>query len=192
MKLLNRNLVLGLVNSYVIDSPTASNISYLWNIGSMLGLMLVFQIITGVTLSFHYNNSIYNAFDSIENIHRNVWYGALIRYAHANGAALYFILIYLHIGKGLYYNSYAKPRFGLWLIGVIIFILSMAIGFLGYVLPFGTMSLWGAVVITNMFSAIPYVGQSITEFIWGGFNTLDPNFRNNIMKILLIAGISFL
>jgi len=170
MKLLGRDPLLSLVNNYVIDSPTTANINYVWNVGSILGLILVIQIITGISLAFHYQSDISLAFDSVEHIMRDVWFGAFIRYAHANGAALFFIFVYIHIGKALYYGSYRKPRVALWNVGIVIFILMMAIGFLGYCLPFGSMSYWGSTVITSMFSAIPLIGTDLTEFIWGGFS----------------------
>jgi ubiquinol-cytochrome c reductase cytochrome b subunit len=135
--------LIALINSYLIDSPAPSNLSYLWNFGSLLGVCLIFQIITGVTLAMHYVGNIDLAFVSVEHIMRDVNYGWLLRYMHMNVAALFFIFVYIHIGKGLYYGSYRKPRILLWSIGVIIFILMMATAFIGYVLPFGQMSLWG-------------------------------------------------
>ena len=170
MKLLGRDPLLSLVNNYVVDSPTTANINYVWNVGSILGLILVIQLITGITLAFHYQSDISIAFDSVEHIMRDVWFGAFIRYAHANGAALFFIFVYIHIAKAIYYGSYRKPRVALWNVGIVIFILMMAIGFLGYCLPFGSMSYWGSTVITSMFSAIPLIGTDLTEFIWGGFS----------------------
>ena len=135
--------MLKMVNSYVVDSPTPSNISYLWNFGSLLGLCLVIQIITGVTLGMHYTPNVLEAFDSVEHIMRDVNNGWLIRYLHSNTASAFFFIVYLHIGRGLYYGSYKAPRTLVWVIGTIIFILMMATAFLGYVLPFGQMSLWG-------------------------------------------------
>ncbi len=170
MRLLKRHPLLKLVNSYVIDSPQPSNISYLWNFGSLLAFCLVIQIITGVTLAMHYNANVFEAFDSVEHIMRDVNNGWLIRYLHSNTASAFFFIVYLHIGRGLYYGSYKAPRTLVWTIGTVIFILMMGTAFLGYVLPFGQMSLWGATVITNLMSAIPWVGQDIVEFIWGGFS----------------------
>jgi len=170
MRIFKSHPLLKLVNSYVIDSPQPSNISYLWNFGSLLAFCLAIQIITGVTLAMHYNPSVLEAFNSVEHIMRDVNNGWLIRYLHSNTASAFFFLVYLHIGKGLYYGSYRSPRTIVWTIGTIIFILMMATAFLGYVLPYGQMSLWGATVITNLMSAIPWVGQDIVQFIWGGFS----------------------
>jgi len=174
MKLWNKDTVLSIVNGYIVDSPTTSSISYLWNVGSMLGIVLVSQIVSGLILAFHYVPSIDLAFDSIERLHRDIWYGALIRYLHANGAAIFFILVYIHIGKALYYGSYHNPRTAMWNVGVVIFILMMATAFLGYVLPFGVMSYWGAAVITSMFTAIPVIGHDLTLFVWGGYSVGGP------------------
>ena len=170
MRILKSHPLLKMVNSYLIDSPQPSNISYLWNFGSLLGLCLMIQIVTGVTLGMHYTPNVLEAFDSVEHIMRDVNNGWLIRYLHANTASAFFFLVYLHIGRGLYYGSYKAPRTLTWTIGTVIFILMMATAFLGYVLPYGQMSLWGATVITNLMSAIPWVGQDIVEFIWGGFS----------------------
>ena len=170
MRLLKSHTFLNPINSYLIDSPQPSNLSYLWNFGSLLGLSLMIQIITGVVLAMHYNPSITEAFNSVEHIMRDVNNGWLIRYLHSNTASAFFFLVYLHIGRGLYYGSYRAPRTLVWTIGTFIFILMMAIAFLGYVLPYGQMSLWGATVITNLMSAIPWIGQDIVEYIWGGFS----------------------
>jgi ubiquinol-cytochrome c reductase cytochrome b subunit len=170
MRILKNHPILRLLNSYLIDASQPSNLSYLWNFGSLLAFCLVIQIITGVTLAMHYNSNVLEAFNSIEHIMRDVNNGWLIRYLHANTASAFFFLVYLHIARGIYYGSYKKPRALVWIIGTVILILMMAIGFLGYVLPYGQMSLWGATVITNLMSAIPWVGQDIVEFIWGGFS----------------------
>ena len=170
MRILKSHPFLKMINSYVIDSPQPSNISYIWNFGSLLGFCLIIQIITGVTLAMHYNPNVLEAFNSVEHIMRDVNNGWLIRYLHSNTASAFFFLVYLHIGRGLYYGSYKTPRTMVWTIGTIIFILMIATAFLGYVLPYGQMSLWGATVITNLMSAIPWVGQDIVEFIWGGFS----------------------
>jgi ubiquinol-cytochrome c reductase cytochrome b subunit len=143
MRILKTHPILGLVNSYMVDSPQPANISYMWNFGSLLGLCLVIQIITGVTLAMHYTPSVDYAFASVEHIMRDVNYGWLLRYMHANVASFFFIFVYLHIGRGLYYGSYRAPRTLVWSIGVIILVLMIAIAFLGYVLPYGQMSLWG-------------------------------------------------
>ena len=170
MRILKNHPILRLLNSYLIDASQPSNISYLWNFGSLLALCLGIQIITGVTLAMHYNANIMDAFNSIEHIMRDVNNGWLIRYLHANTASAFFFLVYLHIGRGIYYGSYKSPRSLVWVIGTIIFVAMMATGFLGYVLPYGQMSLWGATVITNLMSAIPWIGHDIVEFIWGGFS----------------------
>ena len=170
MRILKSHPLLKMVNSYTIDSPQPSNISYLWNFGSLLAFCLIIQIVTGVTLGMHYTPSVSEAFDSVEHIMRDVNNGWLIRYLHSNTASAFFFLVYLHIGRGLYYGSYKAPRTLVWTIGTVLFILMIATAFLGYVLPYGQMSLWGATVITNLMSAIPWVGQDIVEFIWGGFS----------------------
>jgi ubiquinol-cytochrome c reductase cytochrome b subunit len=194
MRIFKSYPLLKIVNSYVIDSPTPSNISYLWNFGSLLGLCLVIQIITGVTLGMHYTPNILGAFDSVEHIMRDVNNGWLIRYLHSNTASAFFLLVYLHIGRGLYYGSYRTPRTLVWIIGTIIFILMMATAFLGYVLPYGQMSLWGATVITNLMSAIPWVGQDIVEFIWGGFSvnnaTLNRFFSLHFVLPFVLAALA--
>jgi ubiquinol-cytochrome c reductase cytochrome b subunit len=170
MRILKTNPLLKMVNSYVIDSPQPSNISYLWNFGSLLAFCLAIQIITGVTLGMHYTPNILEAFDSVEHIMRDVNNGWLIRYLHSNTASAFFFLVYLHIGRGFYYGSYRSPRTLTWTLGTIILILMIVTAFLGYVLPYGQMSLWGATVITNLMSAIPWIGQDIVEFLWGGFS----------------------
>lgn len=171
------NTYLSLVNSYLIDSPQPSSINYWWNLGSLLGLCLVIQIASGVFLAMHYSSNIELAFDSVEHIMRDVNAGWLIRYIHANGASFFFICMYLHIGKALYYGSYKQPRVMLWVIGVVIFILTMAIAFMGYCLVYGQMSHWGATVITNLLSAIPFIGNDIVPFIWGGFSVSNPTIQ---------------
>lgn len=168
---------LSLMNSYLIDSPQPSSISYWYNLGSLLGLCLVIQICSGLFLAMHYCSDITLAFDSVEHIMRDVNYGWLIRYLHATGASFFFVCIYLHIGKAIYYGSYRKPRTLVWVIGVIILIATMATGFLGYCLVYGQMSHWGATVITNLFSAIPWVGNDIVQFIWGGFSVSNPTIH---------------
>lgn len=169
MRILKSHIIIGIINNYIIDSPSPSNLTYGWGFGSLLGLVLIMQIISGVTLGMHYNASIGMAFSSVEHIMRDVNNGWVIRYCHANVASFFFIFIYLHIARGLYYGSYARPRSLIWVVGVAILIITMATGFLGYTLPWGQMSLWGATVITNLFSAIPWIGDSIVAFLWGGF-----------------------
>jgi ubiquinol-cytochrome c reductase cytochrome b subunit len=193
MRILKSHPLLKLVNSYVIDSSQPSNISYLWNFGSLLAFCLIIQIITGVTLAMHYNPSVLEAFNSVEHIMRDVNNGWLIRYLHSNTASAFFFLVYLHIGRGIYYGSYKSPRMLVWTIGTIIFILMMATAFLGYVLPYGQMSLWGATVITNLMSAIPWIGQDIVEFIWGGFSvnnaTLNRFFSLHFVLPFILAAL---
>nr|YP_009434110.1 cytochrome b [Epicauta gorhami]APB02750.1 cytochrome b [Epicauta gorhami] len=156
-----------IINNALFDSPAPSNISLLWNFGSLLGLCLMVQIITGIFLAMHYCPNIDLAFNSVVHICRDVNFGWLMRTLHANGASFFFINIYAHIGRGIYYSSYNLIH--TWMVGVIILFLVMATAFLGYVLPWGQMSFWGATVITNLVSAIPYLGTSIVQWIWGGF-----------------------
>jgi len=170
MRIFKSNPLLKIVNSYVVDSPQPSNLSYLWNFGSLLALCLGIQIVTGITLAMHYTPSISEAFSSVEHIMRDVNNGWLVRYLHSNTASAFFFLVYLHIGRGIYYGSYKAPRTLTWIIGTLILLALIVTGFLGYVLPYGQMSLWGATVITNLMSAIPWIGQDIVEFIWGGFS----------------------
>ncbi|BDM77097.1 cytochrome b (mitochondrion) [Purpureocillium lilacinum] len=193
MRLLKSHPFLKLVNSYLIDASQPTNISYMWNFGSLLAVCLGIQIITGVTLAMHYNPSIAEAFNSVEHIMRDVNNGWLIRYLHSNTASAFFFLVYLHIGRGFYYGSYRSPRSLTWVIGTIILILMMGIGFLGYVLPYGQMSLWGATVITNLISAIPWIGQDVVEFIWGGFSvnnaTLNRFFALHFVLPFVLAAL---
>lgn len=196
MRIFKSHPLLKLVNSYVIDSPQPSNISYLWNFGSLLAFCLGIQIVTGVTLAMHYNPSVLEAFNSVEHIMRDVNNGWLIRYLHSNAASAFFFIVYLHIGRGLYYGSYKAPRTLVWTIGTVIFILMIATAFLGYVLPYGQMSLWGATVITNLMSAIPWVGQDIVEFIWGGFSvnnaTLNRFFALHFVLPFILAALALM
>ena len=184
---------LKLVNSYIIDAPVPSNINYLWNFGSLLALCLVVQIITGVTLAMHYNPSVLEAFNSVEHIMRDVNNGWLVRYLHSNTASAFFFLVYLHMGRGLYYGSFRNPRALTWTIGTIIFLLMIVTGFLGYVLPYSQTSLWGATVITNLMSAIPWIGQDLVEFIWGGFSvnnaTLNRFFALHFLLPFILAAL---
>nr|ALO70695.1 cytochrome b [Medon apicalis] len=159
--------VLKIINGSLIDLPSPSNISAWWNFGSLLGLCLMIQIITGLFLAMHYTANIELAFNSVAHICRDVNYGWLIRTLHANGASFFFICIYIHIGRGMYYSSYTLNL--TWIVGVIILFMVMATAFLGYVLPWGQMSFWGATVITNLLSAIPYLGTMIVQWLWGGF-----------------------
>jgi ubiquinol-cytochrome c reductase cytochrome b subunit len=196
MRILKSHPLLKMVNSYIIDSPQPSNISYLWNFGSLLAFCLIIQIITGVTLGMHYTPSISEAFDSVEHIMRDVNNGWLVRYLHSNTASAFFFLVYLHIGRGLYYGSYKAPRTLVWTIGTVLFIAMMATAFLGYVLPYGQMSLWGATVITNLMSAIPWIGQDIVQFIWGGFSvnnaTLNRFFALHFVLPFVLAALALM
>nr|YP_010995007.1 cytochrome b [Molipteryx fuliginosa]WOZ14015.1 cytochrome b [Molipteryx fuliginosa] len=157
-----------IINSSLVDLPSPSNISLWWNFGSLLGLCLLIQVITGIFLAMHYTANTELAFNSLIHICRDVNYGWLLRNTHANGASLFFICLYLHIGRGIYYGSYKLTT--TWNIGVILLLLVMGTAFLGYVLPWGQMSLWGATVITNLMSAIPYLGDTIVKWLWGGFS----------------------
>ena len=154
--------------------PTPKNLNYWWTFGGILTFCLITQIVTGVILGMHYVAHTDHAFESIEHIMRDVNYGWLLRYVHANGASMFFLAVYIHIFRGLYYGSYKAPREVIWIIGVIIYLLMMATAFMGYVLPWGQMSFWGATVITNLFSAIPLVGESITTWLWGGYAVDNP------------------
>jgi quinol-cytochrome oxidoreductase complex cytochrome b subunit len=190
----NKNSILAFLDSHIIDYPTPINLNYFWSFGALAGLVLVIQIISGVFLAMHYVPHIDLAFKSVEHIMRDVNNGWLIRYIHANGASFFFIVVYFHIFRGLYFGSYIKPRHFLWISGVIIFFLMMATAFIGYVLPWGQMSFWGATVITNLFSAIPYIGKTIVEWIWGGFSvnnaTLNRFLSLHYLLPFLIVGMT--
>ncbi|HJT08359.1 MAG TPA: cytochrome b/b6 [Stellaceae bacterium] len=159
------------------DYPTPKNLSYWWNFGSLAGIMLVIMIVSGIFLAMQYTPHVDYAFDSVERIMRDVNYGWLMRYIHMNGASFFFIVVYIHLFRGLYYGSYKAPRELLWMLGVVILLLMMATAFMGYVLPWGQMSFWGATVITNLFSAIPVVGHSIVAWLWGGFAVGNPTLN---------------
>nr|YP_010464260.1 cytochrome b [Cteniopinus hypocrita]UUL71637.1 cytochrome b [Cteniopinus hypocrita] len=167
MPLRKESPMLKIVNNSLIDLPSPSNISTMWNFGSLLGLCLGIQIITGVFLAMHYCPNIETAFNSVTHICRDVNQGWMMRTIHANGASFFFICLYMHVGRGMYYSSYNLIY--TWLVGVTILFLVMATAFLGYVLPWGQMSFWGATVITNLLSAIPYLGSTIVQWVWGGF-----------------------
>ncbi|WP_018183736.1 cytochrome b [Kaistia granuli] len=183
----------GLIHSSFIVFPNPRNLNYWWTFGGILAFMLVAQILTGVVLVMHYTPHTSLAFTSVEGIMRDVNYGWLLRYLHANGASMFFIAVYIHIFRGLYYGSYKAPREVLWILGMIIFLLMMATGFMGYVLPWGQMSFWGATVITNLFSAIPIVGETIVTWLWGGFAvdnpTLNRFFSLHYLLPFMIAGV---
>jgi ubiquinol-cytochrome c reductase cytochrome b subunit len=189
----NKDYVLAIVDNHIIDYPSPINLSYAWSFGALAGICLVIQIVTGIFLAMHYTPHVDLAFISVEHIMRDVNNGWLIRYMHANGASMFFIVVYSHLFRGLYYGSYMQPREHLWCSGVIIFLLMMATAFMGYVLPWGQMSFWGATVITNLFSAIPVVGGSIVEWLWGGFcvdnATLNRFFSLHFVLPFVIAGL---
>ena len=156
------------------DYPTPKNLNYWWTFGGILTFCLITQIVTGLVLAMHYVAHVDLAFESIEHIMRNVNYGWLLRYVHANGASMFFLAVYIHIFRALFYGSYKSPREMIWILGMMIYILMMATAFMGYVLPWGQMSFWGATVITNLFSAIPLVGEGIVTWLWGGFAVANP------------------
>ena len=169
--------IFSFIHGSAVAYPTPKNLNYWWNMGSLAGIMLMLQIVTGIVLAMHYTPHASMAFDSTEHIMRDVNYGWLMRYMHANGASFFFIVVYIHIFRGLYYGSYKAPREILWWMGIIIFLLMMATAFMGYVLPWGQMSFWGATVITNLFSAVPLVGESIVTWLWGGFSVDQPTLN---------------
>ena len=189
----NKNTLLAFIDAHIIDYPTPINLNYFWSFGSVSGLCLLVQIITGIFLAMHYTAHVDYAFDSVEHIMRDVNNGWLIRYIHANGASMFFIVVYCHIFRGLYFGSYIHPRGLLWLSGVIIFLLMMATAFMGYVLPWGQMSFWGATVITNLFSAVPIAGHLIVEWLWGGFSvsnaTLNRFYSLHYLMPFVIVGL---
>jgi len=164
------HLLLSVLNNHLIDYPTPANLNYLWSFGSLAGICWTIQVVTGIFLAMHYTPEVNLAFYSVEHIMRDVNFGSILRYTHANGASMFFLVVYIHMFRGLYYTSYVYPRRSLWISGVIIFILMMATAFMGYVLPWGQMSFWAATVITNLFSAIPVIGESIVQWLWGGFS----------------------
>ncbi len=176
--------------------PTPRNLNYWWTFGGILSMMLAVQLITGIVLVMHYTPNTLLAFASVEHIMRDVNWGWLIRYMHANGASMFFIAVYVHILRGIYYGSYKAPREILWILGVVIFLLMMATAFMGYVLPWGQMSFWGATVITNLFSAFPFVGEPIVTWLWGGFSvdnpTLNRFFSLHYLLPFVIVGVVIL
>ena len=170
----NDRLPLLTLANHLTDYPTPKNLNYWWTFGGILTFCLITQIITGLTLAMHYIAHADMAFESVEHIMRDVNYGWLIRYIHANGASMFFLAVYIHIFRSLFYGSYKAPREIIWIIGIIIYLLMMAAAFMGYVLPWGQMSFWGATVITNLFSAIPFVGEGIVTWLWGGYSVDNP------------------
>ena len=195
-KWFNDRLPLLTLANHLTDYPTPKNLNYWWTFGGILTFCLITQIITGLVLAMHYVAHADLAFDSVEHIMRDVNYGWLIRYVHANGASMFFLAVYIHIFRALYYGSYKSPREIIWIIGMLIYFLMMATAFLGYVLPWGQMSFWGATVITNLFSAIPLIGESITHWLWGGYSVDNPTltrfFSLHYLFPFLILGLVIL
>lgn len=189
MKISKKNIILNLLNESLVKLPTPTNITFWWNFGSLLGICLIIQIITGLFLSMHYCPNINLAFERIIHINRNVEYGWLFRLIHANGASIFFICIYLHIGRNIYFESFNFIH--TWRVGIIILLITIGAAFLGYVLPWGQISFWGATVITNLISAIPYIGSNLVEWIWGGFTinnvTLNRFFSIHFILPIIIA-----
>ena len=190
------NKILAPINSHVIDYPTPVILSYFWNFGSLAGIFLIVQLVTGIFLAMHYAPNTILAFNSVEHIMRDVNFGWLLRYCHSNGASIFLAIIYIHIGRGLYFQSFSYPRIFVWFSGIIIFLALMATAFLGYILPWGQMSFWGATVITNLASAIPQVGQAIVIWLWGGFSVENPTlnrfFTLHFLLPFIIIGLSLL
>ena len=185
--------IIGLVHSSFVSFPVPRNLNYFWTFGAILIAMLVSQIVTGIWLAMHYDPSAANAFNSVEHIMRDVNYGWLLRYMHANGASMFFVAVYVHIFRALYYGSYKAPREVLYILGVIIYLLMMATAFLGYTLPWGQMSFWGATVITSILGAIPVVGETIQSLLWGGYSvgspTLNRFFSLHYLLPFMITGV---
>ncbi len=190
----NKFALISFIDSHIISYPTSINLSYFWSFGASSGICLVIQIVTGILLAMHYTPHIEYAFNSVEHIMRDVNGGWLLRYIHANGASIFFMVVYTHIARGLYFGSYIYPRGTLWCSGVAILLLMMATAFMGYVLPWGQMSFWGATVITNLFSAIPAIGSAVVEWLWGGYSvdnaTLARFFSLHFLLPFLIAGLT--
>jgi len=186
--------LLRIFNNHLVDYPSPVNVNYFWSIGSIAGICLGIQIISGVFLAMHYVPHVDYAFFSVEHIMRDVNNGWFFRYVHANGASMMFIALYVHLFKHLYYGSYMRPRHLLWVSGVIIFLITVVVGFLGYVLPWGQMSFWGATVITNLFSAVPVLGKLIVQFLWGGFAVDNPTLNRflslHFLLPFVLAGLS--
>ena len=193
---LNHYSAFSMVNQMLVIYKAPTNLNYFWNFGVLAGLALVIQLITGISLAMHYTPHIELAFNSVDHIMRDLQYGWLLRYMHSNGASLFFMVVYAHIFRGLYYGSYVYPRQGVWWIGCTIYVLMMAVAFLGYVLPWGQMSFWGATVITNFFSIIPFFGKDVVECIWGGFAvnnaTLNRFYSLHYFLSFVIVGLSAL
>ena len=189
-----KNPVLSTINNHLVSYPTPINLHYAWNFGFLSFICLFIQILSGIFLAMHYSPNIDLAFASVEHIMRDINYGWLLRYVHSNGASMFFIVVYIHIMRGLYYGSYISPRHLVWILGVIIFLLMIITAFVGYVLPWGQMSLWGATVITNLLTVIPFVGNLIVEWLWGGFSvdnpTLNRFFSFHYLLPFILVGLS--
>jgi ubiquinol-cytochrome c reductase cytochrome b subunit len=187
-----RQPIVSVVNDHLVDYPTPINFSYWWNFGSLAGICLTIQLATGIFLAMHYIPHVDFAFNSVEHIMRDVDGGWCVRYLHANGASMFFIVVYLHVFRGLYYGSYAAPREMVWCMGVLIMLLMILTAFIGYVLPWGQMSLWGCTVITSLASAVPIIGGDITTWLWGGFSVENPTlnrfFSLHYLFPFIIAG----
>jgi ubiquinol-cytochrome c reductase cytochrome b/c1 subunit len=188
--------IFSLLEHEMREYPTPKNLNYWWNFGSLAGFMLILMTVTGIVLAMQYQPNAGLAFDSVERIMRDVNYGWLLRYLHMNGATFFFIVVYIHIFRGLYYGSYKRPRELLWWLGLVILLLMMATAFMGYVLPWGQMSFWGATVITNLFSAFPFVGKFIVHWLWGGFAvdnaTLNRFYSLHYLLPFVLFGVVFL
>lgn len=184
------------MSEHALDFPTPKNLNYWYTFGAILSVMLVVQIISGITLVMHYTPNTAEAFNSVEHIMRDVNYGWFLRYMHANGASMFFVAVFIHMFRGMYYGSYKAPREVLWMIGVIILLVMMATAFMGYVLPWGQMSFWGAKVITNLFSAFPFIGEPLVTWLWGGFSVDNPTlqrfFALHYLLPFVLAGLIFL
>ena len=194
MKWMERRLpIAGLVHSSFVVFPVPKNLNYWWTFGAIASIMLVVQIVSGIVLVMHYTPHVDLAFASVEHIMRDVNYGWLIRYMHSNGASMFFVAVFVHMARGMYYGSYKEPREVVWILGVILFVLMMATGFMGYVLPWGQMSFWGATVITNLFSALPFIGEPLVQWLWGGFSvdnaTLNRFFSLHYLLPFMIAAV---
>jgi len=183
--------IISMLEHSAVSYPTPKNLNYWWNFGSLAGIVLVIMIATGVFLAMQYTPHTMMAFDSVERIMRDVNYGWLIRYLHVNGASMFFIIVYIHMFRGMYYGSYKEPRELLWIIGVLIFLTMMATAFVGYTLPWGQMSFWGATVITNLFSVVPFVGDWIVQWLWGGFSVDNPTLNRFFALHYLLPFIIF-
>jgi ubiquinol-cytochrome c reductase cytochrome b subunit len=193
---MTKNYLIAFITSHVVYYPTPISLTYAWSFGSLAGITLVIQMISGIFLSMHYTPNIELAFSSIEYIMRDVHNGWLLRYIHANGASMFFIVVYAHVCRGLYYGSYMEPRQLLWCSGVVLLLLMMATAFTGYVLPWGQMSLWGATVITNMVTAIPVAGKPIVQWLWGGYTVANPTLNRfysiHFVLPFIIAGVTLI